>query len=725
MTQDVSSLTVKALKQICQTHGVSVSGKKSEIVQRLLEIGLPRSLLGLEPIETGSLSEESETSQDDRESEEMEISIDDDIDEDSTVNDNIENPRTSEVEDLENTMVLDAEVIDAEIIEAEIFDTEEKNQTLTEKVSEPAITHWTLTDQLKNPKFSAVLITILLAGGGWYWYAASQIEPFTPDALRYGDQMEYTISNGGLDVSGEFVDIVVEQLNVDEEICRLRLAFSGTGSTSVTQGDANQIANEGLSDDLLGVVRAKGGLGLDWLAVEKKTTMEMSSLDIQRHSISSIPGSTACSDLSVGGQGRASLATTSWNEIGERDVLATQLDWTFELDDTYRQGQVTSYGVGGLLGAIESLLPGIAMVLNPIELNQLLGDDLIETGVSGEKLGWVWNVLGPDEIGGTQMFKISAYHEEVKDLCLGYANIIFWVDGDSPWAVQQEVDISIKGKDGNRDDCSTTSKLLGDLVLPEGSLDYQITLARSSTTRGEKLLDLGVSYNSRPNPAAWTPSSSELSNWGENEQHLPDDSSIRNHPLEVAMDCMPEMSEAVAARQALSPNGDGFVWRAIDTRTGDVTEWNISWVDEDEASGWIRMSISGGFDSYNCTYLSHGVHDNGVAWNRQSIPAALNMSMIESNIADASRYPMFTGNEGFFKSQNTLHPETRIGHLVVIPDSEYGDWLERLNSVENGATTVDFSRTWDEGGWTHQLSMALDATDGRVIGWNLYKQPVD
>ena len=293
MTQDVSSLTVKALKQICQTHGVSVSGKKSEIVQRLLEIGLPRSLLGLEPIETGSLSEESETSQDDRESEEMEISIDDDIDEDSTVNDNVENPRTSEVEDLENTMVLDAEVIDAEIIEAEIFDTEEKNQTLTEKVSEPAITHWTLTDQLKNPKFSAVLITILLAGGGWYWYAASQIEPFTPDALRYGDQMEYTISNGGLDVSGEFVDIVVEQLNVDEEICRLRLAFSGTGSTSVTQGDANQIANEGLSDDLLGVVRAKGGLGLDWLAVEKKTTMEMSSLDIQRHSISSIPGSTA------------------------------------------------------------------------------------------------------------------------------------------------------------------------------------------------------------------------------------------------------------------------------------------------------------------------------------------------------------------------------------------------------------------------------------------------
>ena len=117
MTQDVSSLTVKALKQICQTHGVSVSGKKSEIVQRLLEIGLPRSLLGLEPIETGSFTEERETLQGNQESEE-EISIDDDIDEDSTVNDNVEISRTSEVDDFENTMVLDAEVIDAEIIEA-------------------------------------------------------------------------------------------------------------------------------------------------------------------------------------------------------------------------------------------------------------------------------------------------------------------------------------------------------------------------------------------------------------------------------------------------------------------------------------------------------------------------------------------------------------------------------------------------------------------------------
>ena len=66
------------------------------------------------------------------------------------------------------------------------------------------------------------------------------------------------------------------------------------------------------------------------------------------------------------------------------------------------------------------------------------------------------------------------------------------------------------------------------LVLPEGSLDYQITLARSSTTRGEKLLDLGVSYNSRPNPAVWTPSSSELSNWGEMSSIY-----LTIHPLET------------------------------------------------------------------------------------------------------------------------------------------------------------------------------------------------
>ena len=114
MTQDASNLTVKALKQICQTHGVSVSGKKSEIVQRLLEIGLPRSLLGLEPIETSSLSEESETLQDDEGSEEMEISIDEDFDEDSTANDKVELSDTDDIKVFENTMVLDAEVIDGE-----------------------------------------------------------------------------------------------------------------------------------------------------------------------------------------------------------------------------------------------------------------------------------------------------------------------------------------------------------------------------------------------------------------------------------------------------------------------------------------------------------------------------------------------------------------------------------------------------------------------------------
>ena len=111
--------------------------KKSEIVQRLLEIGIPRSLLGLEPIETDSLSEVSEASQHDEESEEMEISIDDDLDEDSTANDDVEFSRIDEIEDIENTMVLDAEVIDAEIIEAEIFDTEEKIKPLQKKYQNP------------------------------------------------------------------------------------------------------------------------------------------------------------------------------------------------------------------------------------------------------------------------------------------------------------------------------------------------------------------------------------------------------------------------------------------------------------------------------------------------------------------------------------------------------------------------------------------------------------
>ena len=698
MGNDYSSLTVAALKEICRERDLSTSGRKAEIIERLSANEIADS----NPVvEVSRPVDDAEGS----------ISFDE--------GDEGDEGEEAEVVESSNAIIVTAEHEDEEILEAEIYEAaiiEDLPAVVSAKKQRPT----TLFEQLQNPKIAVVLITLLLAGSGWYWYSTNQLEPFTPDNLRYGDDMSYTITNGNLDVTDEFVTMFADQFETEEEICRLRVAFSGSGSTVISKGTESDLVGEA-GDSLLGAVRARGGLGLPWLTVEKIYTHDYQQLDIQRHSPSVIPGSNQCSDLSLGGSGRMNVVTTSWEEIGERDTIATQGDWSLDLDTTHREGVAMSYGVGGTFDLLESVLPGVAMILSPIEVSKLIGDSLIETGVTGSYLGWNWNVIGPDEIGGTDMWKVVVDHETVRDLCLGSAVITIWIEESSPWAIQQQVDLSITGKEGNRASCSTTSTILSDLFFPEGTLDYQITFARSSLERGEKLLDLGRSYASRPNPIAWTPSSSELEDWGDDEMHLPDDSKSRTHPMESALECVPYLSEAVAARTALS--GDGYVWRATDQRTASQTTWNLSWVETDDTSGWLRMSISGLPSDENCLYEAHGAHDNSISWNRNDIPAALNMSEMEKRLSDESRYASFTGANGFFISDDSPHEETRFGHLVAIPGSDYTDWINRLSDIENGATTVDLSRKWDANGWSNTLTMAADATDGRVIGWNLFKTP--
>ena len=106
--------------------------------------------------------------------------------------------------------------------------------------------------------------------------------------------------------------------------------------------------------------------------------------------------------------------------------------------------------------------------------------------------------------------------------------------------------------------------------------------------------------------------------------------------------------------------------------------------------------------------------------------------MLESDLVDAMRFPSLNGDNGFFTSQGQYHPETRLGVLVVTPDSEYTDWLNRLNSGDTGATTLDLTRSWTSSTivdgittqWDNSLSLAMDATTGQVIGWNHIQTPI-
>ena len=187
------------------------------------------------------------------------------------------------------------------------------------------------------------------------------------------------------------------------------------------------------------------------------------------------------------------------------------------------------------------------------------------------------------------------------------------------------------------------------------------------------------------------------------------------------------MSEAVAANAAL--NDDGYIWRARDDRSqSGVTHWNLSWVSSDPNSGWVELDVTGSASAENCTYIAHGGHDETVAHSRGDIPAVLSLQMMEEDLTDPFRYSELHGANGLFTSSGEYHPETRVGILVVTPDSDLTDWLSELDSGDTGATTLDLTRSWisTEGGlqWDNSLSLAMDARTGQVVGWNLIQTPV-
>ena len=696
---ELSSHTVAELKVMCKENGLVVSGRKADLIARLDEHFNEESISLEEPI-----SVEKEES----------LSLEDEplgIEEAEMVPLPVENE------------VFEAEILEAEVIEEEV--------EFVPVISKSGSSSTTLMDQIKNPKVAAILLTILLATGGWYWYVNNQLQPFTADDLRYGDAMEYTVLNGEMEVTGEYVEYIRDNVDVDQlnNSCRLLMTFSGIGTTSVTNGGSSELDMEP-DDSLIGVVKAKGAYGLDWLAVEKVQTR---NFDLALKSYNPKPLQpdecrTGSSIYSVGGN--LEFDTKSWKEISERDIISTQADWKLTLGEEYNQGTTMSYGLGGVLGLLEEIVPGVAIVISPVEIRDMMGTQLIDTGTNGTHLGWEWNVIGPDEVDGEEMWKVSMEHREIRDNCFGHARITMWVEENSPWAVKQNVDVYISGDEGDKSACGGLSEEFADIVLPDGKISLMLEMSKNTLTRGEKLLDLGRSYSSAPNAGAYVPTTQELVDWGDDELHAPDNSSIRSQSLERAISCLGSghVSQAVAANAAL--NDDGYIWRARDDRSqSGVTTWNLSWVSSDPNSGWVELDVSGEASAENCTYVAHGGHDETVSHSRSDIPAVLSINMMEADLVDQTRYPDISGDNGLFTSTGEYHPETRVGILVVTPDGEITDWLSRLDDGDTGAMTLDLTRTWtstDNAGihWDNTLSLVMDAHSGQVVGWNLIQSPV-
>ena len=706
-----SSLTAAKLKALCVINDLPTSGNKSDLVSRLIDYGLSRSELGLEvepaveEVLDATIEEAIQPS----------LSLEDEDTLTPEVEPEAVQPVAEVIIEQADDDVLDAEVIDAEFVSLEEEVKAPKAPVVEMASKKTSSDAKTLFEMVKQPKVAAAFIAILILGAGTWYYFNNQLEPFTADTLRYGDEMTYTISDGDFMASEGFLDLVLDQIETEDDICKLRLLFDGIGEVSITEGDSSQLVSQS-SLDRVGAISAKGGQGMDWLTVESVSEYDFSAFTIQRHLRSSIPGSDACSDFPASVSGTADLTSTQWTELRDRASIGTSVDWNLNVEDTY-QGNLMTFGVGGILGDLDTLSPGFSMLLQPVELQELLANDYIDDGASGSRLGWDWRVLGTETLGSTDMWKIVATNQDIQELCLGSASMTLLVEEGNPWATKQTVNVVISGSDSNRQGCSTTTKLLGDYVLPDGELTMSHIFQKSSLTRGSKGLEFGLSYDARPQANELSPSDSDLNDWGPNGEHMPDESSIRTYNLESALDCFDYLQSSASGAVAALDDG-GYVWRAIDQQFGENTQWNISWIATDDIAGWVTFNMTGTPSQENCQFDQKGSYDETVSYNRDFIPKVLNISTIEESLLDSSRFPSLTSSQGIFTSSGAYHLETRVGYLVVVPGSGINSILTNIGDATEGACTVDISRDWTDDGWNKRFNLIADATDGRIIGWN-------
>ena len=223
-----SNLTAAKLKALCILNDLPTSGNKTDLLQRLLDSGLTEIELEIE------ITNDAVAIQQDAEAE-LAIQPSLSLEDEDTLTPDIE-PVIDEQPPMDSVSILEADdqVLDAEVLDGEFVSLEEavkapKNPSKAAVKKQHSNDAATLFDMVKQPKIAAAFVIVLILGASTWYYFNNQLEPFTADKLRYGDEMTYTISGGDFMASDGFLDLVLDQFETDDDICKLRLLFSGVG----------------------------------------------------------------------------------------------------------------------------------------------------------------------------------------------------------------------------------------------------------------------------------------------------------------------------------------------------------------------------------------------------------------------------------------------------------------------------------------------------------------
>ena len=556
---------------------------------------------------------------------------------------------------------------------------------------------------------SAVIVAIMIAGAGAFYLLGAD-SSFQARQLRYGDQMTFSIDDGAISITGdEMVSLIRDAASPSalDEICdEISVEIvSGSGSSVMRRGSLEDIQH---SSDLsfVGAVSSPDAYGRDHLAAEQTLDYDL-DMDLTFRRFTS--GGDCGGRVSLP-DNTAEITSKKWVEITSKEGIRTDLQ--IEFTDNNQESSTAKSIIYDLeeLSGISGISP-LLLPLTPIELHEVFGDRVLREGSSwtdddGWNSEWRWTV-GPEK--KTEDFghvhEIEMWNQDIQD-CLGHARLNLLVKSGNPWPVQQTVDLRLD-KSLETGDCGLIAGTAA-MSLPEGRIEITMTMSELTSSSGNKDVEWYSIYDSRPGPGQDKPSSSSQRQW---VSALPDESEIRDFNLEDAVQCTLENHPSSGVSNALETTG--YIWQAYWSQPTEVPEWNMSWVMENDASGWTLVKQSG--DS--CDLIEDGQYDSGTAeWDRESVPDTHTLSLLEGRFLDDLRYTdlnaMIEGADG------SWYDDVELGYLVTSPQD---DFLSSLPlDIGKDRVAILGKRSWSDGsGSDHSLRFGMDAESSRMAGWIL------
>ena len=746
----LSTMKVSELRSLCKEKGLLISGKKEELIARLLGDKAPASTSEnkvtsssseqdkddaidrlLSRIESGGAGEPLEevvesapTPEEVIEAEVMEA----DIVQAETA------PHLDEVADLflesdeeeitpvakQPELILDEEEVDAWSGDV-IADENEPTLVASEIDSDAEEASITITIpsfssiQFSPKVIAAVTISALILGAIAFTFFMQQDSSFQARTLHYGDSMQFDILSSSIDVEGDDMVAIFRDAAsgpLDDACGELSANIvSGVGSISIRNGDPANIIHPS-DKQYSGAVNALDAFGRTHLTAEKVINHEM-NIDLS--------GKTWRDEGECGTVGwilddnNLDMTTRAWTDIGDKQLIRTGTDLTILNSENQATNlEATTFGLESIsgLGVVSSY---VFLPLTPLDLYEFFGDESLTSGAKSEAGSeWSWSV--DKEINDNDhglVYPISMSHPEFDD-CNGHIRIDMLVKSNVPWPVEQTANIVID-KSQKSSDCGLIETSLSDAAIPDGriSISFKMRAMKGGINQGSNAIDWLADYTSKPGPGEDRPGTSAQRSWG---AAMPDESTIRSWDLESALECT--LANYSTSGVATAIEQGGYVWSASTNVLNSNIRWNMSWVTEDERAGWTVVEEDNG----GCSLIDDDNMDDGtVQWNRNAIPETLTMNSLESRLLSSSRYPGLNThiNDGTGGWDDGVEYGYR---LSVTQDNEILDLIP-INLGE-GAVSVNVQKSWTDGNnRNHDVVCVMDAENARLLGWYHFWAP--